>query len=374
MHTFLTPEPITVEIRNATGDIRVDLADVAATTVDVTSAAAHPLGFLDDIFRAVAAKGAQLTGDRKAFAGGRSRTDNYGSDTGVASDPDDPADRVRVDLRHPADGSAPTLVVDTDPARSGWKSAFTVHVTVPTNSGIRIQSQASNITVVGLSDRLEARTASGDVSVDQVTARCVVQTASGEVSVAAVGDCDIRTASGDITVGTVSSAAVLHSTSGDIEIGSPAGDVNARSVSGEVTVRDAVRGRAEVTTVSGDVQVGIHAGTLTAVDVQTVSGHTESDFEVSAELPDVDGTPAGDAAASADVSVDSALDAAAEELVAKTLGSNPVDLDLDGPWAEATAVADEPADQQPPAPEDDRLDLRIKTTSGNVRLRRAALL
>jgi hypothetical protein len=70
MHTFLTPEPITLEIRNASGEIRVDLADVATTTVDVVATSSHPFGFLDDVFRAVASKGAQFGVDRKTFAGG----------------------------------------------------------------------------------------------------------------------------------------------------------------------------------------------------------------------------------------------------------------------------------------------------------------
>ena len=66
MHTFLTPEPITVEIRNASGEIRVDLADVATTTVDVVASTSHPLGFLDDVIRA-----AKSQFSDKAFAGGR---------------------------------------------------------------------------------------------------------------------------------------------------------------------------------------------------------------------------------------------------------------------------------------------------------------
>ena len=66
MHTFLTPEPITVEIRNASGEIRVDLAEVATTTVDVIASTSHPLGFLDDVIRAAKT---QFSGDRKAFAG-----------------------------------------------------------------------------------------------------------------------------------------------------------------------------------------------------------------------------------------------------------------------------------------------------------------
>ena len=268
-----------------------------------------------------------------------------------------------MDLRQPPNGTgAATLIVDTDPARSGWRSAFTVHITVPTHSGIRIQSQAADVTVVGVADRLETRTASGEVSVDQVIGRCVVQTASGDVSIAAAGDCDIRTASGEITVGTVSGSAQAQSTSGDVEIGSPAGNVNARTVSGEITVRDLLAGRTELITVSGDVEVGIHAGTLTAVDVNTVSGNTESDFEVSDEMP-------GAAADGGAVTAEDPLDVAAQ-----AWGSDPIDLDLEGPQTDAIPAPPEQDGHQPLAPDEKTLDLRIKTTSGDVRLRRAALL
>ena len=336
MHTFLTPEPITIEIRNASGEIRVDLADVATTTVDVVAATSHPLGFLDDVIRAAKA---QFAGDRQAYAGGRSRFDPMSNGFESDAAQEDPTERVRVEHR-PAtapsdvDGSGPsgagTLIVDTDPARDGWKSSFTVHVTAPTGSGIRIQSQSADITVTGRSERMEARTASGDVRVEEVTGRSVVQTASGDVSITSTVECDVRTASGDIEVQDVASDAILHSTSGNIRLTASAGDINARSVSGDVTVLDATTGTAQLVTVSGDVEVGIHAGTLTAVDLSTISGTTNTDFEVTDEAP-----PANVAASEATQT------------------------------SEATDGDDQVAIDEP------ILDLRVKTTSGNIRLRRA---
>lgn len=329
MHTFLTPEPITIEIRNASGEIRVDLADVATTTVDVVAATSHPLGFLDDVIRAAKA---QFAGDRQAYAGGRSRFDP--TSTGFEGDaaPDDPTERVRVEHRpptatHDVEGAGPagagTLIVDTDPARDGWKSSFTVHVTAPTASGIRIQSQSANITVSGRSDRIEARTASGDVRIDEVAGRSVVQTASGDVSITATAECDIRTASGDVEVQSASADAVLHSTSGNIRLAAPGGNINARSVSGDVTVLDATSGNAQLVTVSGDVEVGIHAGSLTAVDLNTISGSTSTDFVLTDEAPPAD----------ASGTTDGEDESATQEAV---------------------------------------LDLRVKTTSGNIRVRRSA--
>ena len=114
-----------------------------------------------------------------------------------------------------------------------------------------------------------------------MTGRSVVQTASGDVAITATAECDVRTASGDIEVRRVPSEAVVHSTSGDIRLDNPAGnDVNARSVSGDIRVLDAASGRAELVTVSGDVEIGVHAGTLAAIDLNTVSGSTANDFIV----------------------------------------------------------------------------------------------
>jgi hypothetical protein len=280
MHTFLTPEPITVEIRNASGEIRVDLADVASTTVDVVASTSHPLGFLDDLIRSA----------KSQFVGGRS---GFGAPTDPGPDfADDPVERVRVDLRPSVDGTgAGTLIVDTDPARNGWKSSFTVHVTAPKHSGIRIQSQSAEVAVTGPAERLEVRTASGDVRVDDVYGPSVVQTASGEITVRSTSSCDLRSASGEIQVRHVSGEAVVHSTSGDVQVDVAGGDVKARTVSGELRVLDVASGRVELVSVSGDVEIGIHPGSLAAVDFSTVSGRTDTDLPVTDSAPVTENEP-----------------------------------------------------------------------------------
>jgi hypothetical protein len=330
MHTFLTPEPITIEIRNSAGSVLVDLADVTTSTVDVVAAPSHPLGFLDDVIRAAKAQfaGARTGGGYDSGAGG------YGE-----KPVDDPAERVRVDLRqHGTGGESATLIVDTDPARDGWKSAFTVHVTAPAGSGVRVQTQSANTVNNGIAGRVEVRTASGDVRIDQVLGRSVVQTASGDVAVADTAECDIRTASGDIEVRRVRSEAQLHSTSGEIRVDAAGDDLSARSVSGDIRVQDATSGRAELITVSGDVEIGVHAGTLAAIDLSTVSGSTNNDFAVSDEPP----------------SRPDATDAAYV-------------VDADG----EPGPADQPIGGAV-GPDEQVLDLRVKTTSGDIRLRRAA--
>lgn len=293
MHTFLTPEPITLEIRNASGDIQVTLTDTQTTTVDVVATTSHPLGFLDDVFSAFGVgrqggPGRRLEAMVRGRAFGEHGFGDWGSDTKEkpVDTPEDAADRVVVEHR---DGEDPTVVVDTDPARDGWRSSFTVTVTAPTGSNIRVHSQSSDVTVSGTARLLDVRTASGDVQLAEIVGKALVQTASGDVRIAAAGSSvDIRTASGDVNVGPVAGDALVHTASGDITLAAVAGDITARSVSGDVTVADAVSGQAEVNAVSGDVQIGVHAGTVASIDLSTVSGTTDTDFEVSGEAPEGD--------------------------------------------------------------------------------------
>ncbi len=311
MHTFLTPEPIVLEIRNAAGDVRVDLADTATTTVEITASTAHPFGFLDDVLRSVGGRGRR---------GRDSQPDDMTGQPVSFEDEqiDDPTERVRVDLIDGTDRGPSTLIIDTDQARNGWRTAFSIRITAPLGSGVRAQSQSADIVVTGEADRLELRTASGDVSVDRVSGHAVVQTASGDVSIGSAAKTEVRTASGEVVLRESSDEAVLHTTSGNIRVERPRADLMARSVSGDVRLLDLVSGRVESVTVSGDVELGIHPGSLAAIDLTTVSGNTQSDLEVTDDLP---------------------VDDTATEVET----------------GDQTAV----------------LDIRVKTTSGDIRLRRA---
>ncbi|MTD13735.1 DUF4097 family beta strand repeat protein [Nakamurella sp. YIM 132087] len=310
MQTFLTPEPVVLELRNAAGEIHVDLTDTTVTTVDVTFTGSRRGGFDDMLGELFRSWNGRRGGSWSPFADGPGASDTAegGTTTAEHAGPD-PVDQVRVEHR-PSDDGPDVLVVDTDPAREGRRGAFVVRVTAPLDSGVRIRSQSAPVTVTGPADRVEVRSASGDVRLAHTRGRTVAQTASGDVSLeSSTGDVDLRSASGDVRVGRVEGAAVLHSTSGSVRIDEAGGDVSVRNVSGDVRVGDAVAGKAEIHAVSGDVEIGVHAGSVARLDLRTVSGRTDTDFEVRDEQP----------------------------------------------------AADAP-----------QLDIRVKTTSGDIRLRRAA--
>jgi hypothetical protein len=287
MTVFMTPDPITIEVRNAAGSVTVDLVETTTSTVDIQVTGSNPFGFLDDLARAFRRPTPPPPGGplgAGSVAGG--------SDSWPGRDSDAILERVRVDLIQ-RDGRD-TLIVDTDPAARAWRSGFAIHISAPSGSGVRVASQSADVTVVGTADRLDVRTASGQVVAGHVAGAALAQTASGDVRIRSIGgELSARTASGDVEIDSVAGAAVVHSTSGDVRVHVAATDVQVRTVSGDVRVGDATRGAAEIVSVSGDVEIGVHPGTGASINLNTVSGDTRSDLEIS-DSPSDDSAEGGE--------------------------------------------------------------------------------
>lgn len=328
MQTFNTPDPIAIEVRNAAGKVLVDLSDAGRTSVDVIAKGGHPFGFIDEIVRSFSA--------RSAAGGGSGWATGWhgGSEQDAESDQ---ADLVRIEMT--SRENSDTLIVDADPASRIGRASFDIRITAPPNSSVRVQSQSAEVLVRGQADRLDIRSASGDVIADSVAGAARLQTASGSIRVqAAGGDLSAKSASGDVEVGIVGGTADVQSTSGNIRVREPAADVNARTVSGDVRIGDVARGRTEVSSVSGDVEIGVHTGSLAAVNLTTLSGQTQSDLQVQDSFDGLAATSTLDAP-----------DAAGSAESPETTGATDDDREAPGPT----------------------LDIQVRTTSGDIRLCRA---
>lgn len=212
------------------------------------------------------------------------------------------------------------LYVDTRPAAFGWHNRIDVHITAPRNSEIRVHGQATNVRILGSVGALAVRTASGDVTAETCVADVHAATASGDVVLGPVaGDTAIRTVAGDVRIRSVTGSATVQSTSGNVLLGPVGHDAVVRTVSGDVTVAQVHRGAARLATVSGDVDIALRRGTAASVGLSSMSGQIRSDLVVEAGR------------------------SPAREGEAERAGSQRVDLDL-----------------------------RVKSLSGNIRLRRAA--
>ncbi|MDQ4093771.1 MAG: DUF4097 domain-containing protein [Actinomycetota bacterium] len=165
---------------------------------------------------------------------------------------------------------------------------LTIHINAPSGSSITARSGSADITVDGVTDRLDASTGSGQVRAQRCTGATDIRTGSGDVRLGSVlGSLRVRTGSGEVDVtsiehaaGARSGTATVQTGSGDVRLGAVTHDMSARTGSGDLTVVDASAGGLELTTGSGQLRVGIHPGVRAELDVSSGSGHARSDLPV----------------------------------------------------------------------------------------------
>jgi DUF4097 and DUF4098 domain-containing protein YvlB len=166
------------------------------------------------------------------------------------------------------------------------RRALDVQVTVPVGSDCAVNTASAEVRCDGEPGRVDIHTASGDVSVPTVRMPSGIHTASGDVS---IGDADAvvtaYTASGQIHVAKATADVTATSASGDISIDGAGASVAARTASGEITVTGAARGQVQANSVSGDITIKVAPGTGVYLELSSLSGEVTSDLEPLPEPP-----------------------------------------------------------------------------------------
>ena len=202
-------------------------------------------------------------------------------------------DQVRVESREGAAGMRVTVEV---PERKGWGfrfgsgPEFRVEVTCPYGSRLDLRTASADLSARGRLGDVRVKTASGEVEVEDVDGRATIQSASGDVELARVtGLLEVHSASGDVSVGRALGGLKANLVSGDLSVREAAGDVDVNTVSGDQRLESVAGSSITLEAVSGDVEVAIARGANVWLDVKSLSGDTASDL-----LPG-DGAPADDA-------------------------------------------------------------------------------
>ena len=165
-----------------------------------------------------------------------------------------------------------------------------LRVNCPTGSDATVRTKSADVEARGAYGVFELKTASGDVSVEEIQRDGRFKSASGDVSVDQVGgQLQVQTASGDVAVQRVRGDAIAQLVSGDLWIRDAGASVHANTVSGDQRIDAIVDGTLEAHAVSGDVHVGVRRGSRVYVDANTISGSTSSELDLS-------DAPAGDSA------------------------------------------------------------------------------
>ena len=257
--SFQTPGHVRLDIRLGSGDVDVETADVAETTVELD---------------------------------GR----------------DDVVEEARVECRVRDDGHEITVDLTKAQRRFGRGRDVTVRVSAPLGTDLKCQSGSADIEGRGDLGDVDIQTGSGEVDLGAVSGDAKVNAASGDVEITSVaGEMKINTASGDIEVESVGRDGRINSASGDVQIREVGGELHVNSASGDVNVRevgvggsvntasgdvriDAVQqGSFNVKSASGDLRVGIREGSRLYVDARSRSGEVSSELEVGSAEPEGEG-------------------------------------------------------------------------------------
>lgn len=229
--TFDTPGRVELELHIPAGDIRIETADVATTTVEID-------------------------GER---------------------DPDD----VHVELSETSLGGHRVTVHQ----RARRRNSVRVRVLTRDGAHLRCDTGSADLLARGRLGSLSHRSGSGDLAFGGVDGDADLNAASGGVRGEAIGGgLSVNSASGDVQVGSVGGDLSAHLASGDLRIGSVGGSAKATTASGDITIGGVSWGSAVLNSMSGDISVGVRTGTRVWLDLSTVSGSAVSELDP-AEAP-----------------------------------------------------------------------------------------
>ncbi len=244
MERFTTPGPLTLRIRNTSGEIRLETAEGDETTVELEALRN------DDVSQAA-------------------------------------VESARVELRERAGGHELRVEIPERGSTSKLGFLFSrspevlVRVTSPPGADLQVQTRSADLDARGRFGSAEIETTSGDVEIAELGGDLRLRDVSGDAHIGHIGrNAEVQTVSGDVTVEAGEGAVTLQSVSGDLAVRAAGGPVTLNSVSGDQRAEGAGNGPVSAQSVSGDIRIGIRPGVRVWIDAASRSGDVTSELEV----------------------------------------------------------------------------------------------
>ena len=199
-----------------------------------------------------------------------------------------PSGSVELARRTTATLAGDRLVVEVPERRGllGFRPyRVAVRVTVPTGSRVVTRAASADVTCSGRFGTVTSHSASGDVGIGDVDGPVEVHLASGRLRVGSGARITVHTASGAVDVGRASGDVQVQAASGAVHIGLAESSVRVHTASGRVTIDEARHGRVALTAASGDLRVGVPAGVVAHLDLNSISGRVRSELPVEDVAP-----------------------------------------------------------------------------------------
>src|SRR6185312_6003241 len=207
----------------------------------------------------------------------------------LPSDPANPGD-VSAAEQTRVDLSGDRLVIR---GPRGWRSwmprggreSIDVRISLPAGSAIQGDAGVASVRCTGGLGEFRFKTSAGDLDVE-AAGSVEIRTGAGDVSVGhAAGDLDASTGSGVIRIDSVEGSAVVKSSNRETWIGHVAGDLRVNAANGDIRLGEAAPGAVEARTAFGKIDVGIRAGVAAWLDLDTGFGRVNNELADS-ERPD----------------------------------------------------------------------------------------
>ena len=244
MERFTTPGPLTLRIRNTSGEIRLETVEGDETTVELEALRN------DDVSQAA-------------------------------------VEAARVELRERAGGHELRVEIPERGSTSKLGFLFSrspevlVRVTSPPGADLQVQTRSADLDARGRFGSAEIETTSGDVEITELAGDCACATsAATPASATSAATPRSRRSPATSPSRPGEGAVTLQSVSGDLAVRAAGGPVTLNSVSGDQRADGAGNGPVSAQSVSGDIRIGVRPGVRVWIDAASRSGDVTSELEV----------------------------------------------------------------------------------------------
>jgi len=230
MHEFETPGSVSLQIKLPSGRVAVTTADEPRTSVELISTGRRGPDAFDDVI--------------------------------VRADPRQDGHVISVEQKDR---------FRWGPIQITWGSDLEVRITCPPGANLDLAGGSTELQVEGELGEVSAKSASGDLRLQDVRKRL-----------------EVKTASGDISIGAIEAGGSVVTVSGDLDIRRVHAPLTARSVSGDIRIGAIEAGELHVQSVSGDARIGVARGTRVWIDAVSVSGDLGSELGLADQAPEAE--------------------------------------------------------------------------------------
>ncbi|MET9969255.1 DUF4097 family beta strand repeat-containing protein [Streptomyces sp. NPDC006356] len=259
MPTFETPDPISVSLSLAAGDVEIRASDRTDTVVEV-----RPSTSSEASVRAAEETKVDYSGGKLQIRGPKPRRRLFGKQKNTESTSDE---AIHVTIALPAgsrvQGEAALGYVDGQGRLGAFRfKSGCGDIRLEETAGLRLEAGLGNVTV---------KRVVGDVD---------ITVAQGKLRIAAVdGSATVENLSGVTKIGHIAGSLTLQATNGDVSVGRADGDIKVKNANGDVQVSEVTRGSVSLETAHGSIEVGVHENTAAHVDAHALVGGVRNALE-----------------------------------------------------------------------------------------------